>query len=172
MKAFATPPCLSLEASTDCQDFVTSIVNNSDCIPRASLVNLRTLNRLLLQIHEKLEDRGLHLESLSSAQAYYSDLKNADGDLLLQQEELEKFEEQARTAEDGKNNYALHVPGRVICMWNCRRGEDGTAVDARCENGGMTTLRHLDITSTMMTDHTKESYKAALADLIAEVKAN
>lgn len=99
MKAFATPPCLSLQASVDCQAFVTSIVNNSECVPRASLVNLRTLNNLFLNIHEKLEDRGLHLESFSSAQAYDSDLMEVDDNLLLQPEELVEFEERARAAE-------------------------------------------------------------------------
>ena len=57
--AFATPACLSWEAATSCQDYITTVVNNKDCIPRVSLRSLASLMKLFIKIDENLKERGM-----------------------------------------------------------------------------------------------------------------
>ena len=48
--AFASPPCVDLEVSLACQSFITTIVNNSDLIPRCSFPNLMIIMRVLERV--------------------------------------------------------------------------------------------------------------------------
>jgi len=166
--AFATPACLSYEASLECRDYVTSIINNSDCVPRVSLVNIRTLNKLFLKLDEKLTMRGLSPTNWKTTRAYINDVAKVDDDLLMTPEELHDFEEEAREAETGNDDYSLFVAGRVVSMWECNTEEK--SADCRQMHGGMKTLRHIEVSTTMICDHGTEAYKGNLRLLIDNAK--
>mmetsp|Transcript_25867 Transcript_25867/g.43087 ORF Transcript_25867/g.43087 Transcript_25867/m.43087 type:complete len:241 (+) Transcript_25867:231-953(+) len=179
--AFATPACLSLAASVDCADYITSVVNNSDCVPRVSLVNIRTLNKLFLRIDAKLTDRGLSPSDWTSTRKYLKDIATIDTDLLMTPEELHDFQQEAYQSEDGNDDYSLFVPGRVVSMWNCNATTtaDSTtddtvatiAVDCKQLNGGMQALRHIEVATSMVSDHGTKSYKKSLEALMEQARA-
>lgn len=150
----------------DCRDYITSVVNNSDCVPRVSLVNIRTLNKLFLKIDQKLTHRGLSPNDWVSTRAYFSDISKVDNDLLLTPEEIHDFQEVATRAEDGNDDYSLFVAGRVVSMWVCNTatGEEPD-VDCRQLHGGMKTLRNIEVSRSMLHDHGTEPYKANLRAL-------
>lgn len=168
--AFATPACLSYEASLECCDYITSVVNNSDCVPRVSIMNIRTLNKLFLKLDEKLTFRGLSPTNWQTTRAYLRDLSKVDTDLLMSPEELHDFAENTRREETGlDDDYSLFVAGKVVCMWECNDAKK-KSVNCRQMHGGMRTLRHIEVSTRMINDHGTEAYKGNLRLLIESAK--
>ena len=163
--AFATPACLSYDAALECQDYVTSVVNNADCVPRASMMNVKTLFKFFLKIDEKLEETGQSPKDWKSSAAFWKEVTSVDTDPLFTVDEIVEFQEDMikranETELDGE--YALFVPGKVIHMWECNDG----SVDCREWHGGLNTLREIQVYPSMITDHGTLEYKKNLRALI------
>lgn len=195
---FASPACLDVESAQACMPFITSIVNNTDCIPRFSIINVITMNKLLLQIETKLNDRGLHGNNIGSAMKLMNELTKADnGELLMTQQEIDDVCNQVRESQS-LQEYHLIVPGRVVYLWrtaaankNACDDDDNTdgnedkksdtdetteeaptteVVYARSHHGEMGALSHIEVDRTMMVDHTTSSYKDSLLQLLEQRK--
>eukprot|EP00565_Helicotheca_tamesis_P004346 CAMPEP_0185741426 /NCGR_PEP_ID=MMETSP1171-20130828/38952_1 /TAXON_ID=374046 /ORGANISM="Helicotheca tamensis, Strain CCMP826" /LENGTH=491 /DNA_ID=CAMNT_0028413395 /DNA_START=91 /DNA_END=1566 /DNA_ORIENTATION=- len=176
--AFAPPPVLNYDAALACAPFVTSVVNNSDVIPRMSLSNLVVLNRLLMKVNKRQEEKGLSPDDLKTALALAQDLMVIDDELLLSCEELRDFYEETYKSEDMHGVDNLYVPGRVIVLFpkenekvkegeekenlEVKESEDSGAAEkpflAVVGDGGMKMLRCLELNSTLLTDHLADSY--------------
>jgi septation ring formation regulator EzrA len=83
-------------------------------------------------------------------------------------DEMYDFEEEAFKEETGNDDYSLFVAGRVVSMWECNSDEKST--NCRQMHGGMKTLRHIEVSSSMLSDHAAESYKGNLRSLIENAK--
>jgi len=174
--AFATPACLDYTASLDCRDYITSVVNNDDCVPRISLVTIRNLMKVFVKLDERLAQLGRSpTSSWRSTRAYLADLAKIDTDTLVTAQELLDFETEAR--EDDDHEHALFVPGKVVSMWlhdtTTNDNDDSSnnnsikkTVDCRQGDGGLSTLRHIEVSTTMISDHGTANYKSTLASLI------
>jgi pimeloyl-ACP methyl ester carboxylesterase len=87
--SFASPPVLDHDAALACTSFTTTIVNNSDIVPRSSMANLRSFIQFLQVFHQKLEGEGMGLGSPKAAiKLIRKLLRGTDGDLLMTQEEV------------------------------------------------------------------------------------
>jgi hypothetical protein len=135
--AFAPPPMLNLEAAIATSNFVTSIVNNDDMIPRASLSNLVYLLRFLAIIDEKLEEKGLRPDGPKGAvlllkkvlvDSRSSDEEDASADVIMTAKEIFDGLNEARGEGDNSEfgDYRieamedldhLYVPGRVVVVY-------------------------------------------------------
>eukprot|EP00977_Amphora_coffeiformis_P010380 scaffold2429_cov165-Amphora_coffeaeformis.AAC.8 len=115
--AFATPPCLDFSACLAMQDFCTSIVNNTDCIPRASVQNLVNLNRLFCKVNDKLVEQGRSPTDWRTAKAFLRELDKIDQETLMTPEELLEVEARIVAAETGGQDGALFLPGRTLVLW-------------------------------------------------------
>lgn len=118
VKAFASPPVLDHKAANACSSFVTTIVNNSDVVTRASLNNVEVLFEVLAAIQGKLIESGLDPVNIQSTAAYLSMLrKGSDGEMIITTEEgfalLDKA--QSGVAVDDPNH--LYVGGKVILLY-------------------------------------------------------
>lgn len=166
--AFATPACCSYDASLDCQDFVTSIVNNNDCVPRLSLMNIRTLNKLLAVLDTKLEEKGLSPDSFAKAKKYMTDLMSIDSTLLMTPRELTKFldSEFSEPRDDRFLDLELYVPGRVVSIWN--HVKDPNRVGGKVIDGQSQVLRQIFVESNMVSDHSCDSYRHNLLHLLEQ----
>lgn len=171
--AYATPACLSMEACQSCTDYITSVVNNTDCVPRLGVPAMRVLHRLFLQTEVQLKKKGLNPSDLRMAQKYVSDLMVVDKDLLITPEEFMVFYRRILEEERPfcKASFAIFVPGRVVCMWECSEG-DSLSVDARCGTGSLGTMRSLDLSTSMVGDHGTTNYKKNLRTLVVEAQNN
>ena len=67
--AFASPPVLDYDAALASKSFTTTIVNNSDIIPRSSLSNLVVMLEFLSTVHDKMVEKGVSPKDLKSAAA-------------------------------------------------------------------------------------------------------
>ena len=56
--AFASPPILDYETALACKQFCTTVVNNSDIIPRASVSNLVVTMNLVRAFQERMKEKG------------------------------------------------------------------------------------------------------------------
>lgn len=72
VRAFACPPVLNYESAIACSPFVTTIVNSSDIIPRASVANLKVLHETFFYVYKKLEEKGMHAKDFKSTRAFFS----------------------------------------------------------------------------------------------------
>jgi len=154
--AFAPPPVLDRGSALACRHYVTSIVNNSDIIPRSSMTNLDVLLTVLEAVRRRLVEAGMNpgsssgggsQKSIASAVALFRKLsEGAAGDLLLDPTELQNVSEEAvaeASLGDGENdgfywdeefNHHLFVPGKLLMMhepWSCamtKTTDDGIGI--------------------------------------------
>lgn len=161
--ALATPACCSYDASLDCQSYITSVVNNNDCVPRLSLMNVRTLNKLLMVVDQKLDEKGLSPTSFAKAKKYMTTLMTIDSTLLMTREELYQFlnKERSEPRNDRFIDLELYVPGRVVSIWN-------HVQDPSLVGGKITDVQSLFIESNMISDHSCDSYRANLFQLLEQ----
>jgi len=134
--AFAPPPMLDLGSATATSTYTTSIVNNDDLIPRASISNLVSLLRFLKIVDERLAEKGLRLEGPKGAvellkrilaSSRKSDDKeqaeSLDDTIMTAQEIFDGINEAG--AGDGEDYQAealkdmdhLFVPGKVVVVY-------------------------------------------------------
>eukprot|EP00546_Thalassionema_frauenfeldii_P020018 CAMPEP_0178901346 /NCGR_PEP_ID=MMETSP0786-20121207/3969_1 /TAXON_ID=186022 /ORGANISM="Thalassionema frauenfeldii, Strain CCMP 1798" /LENGTH=347 /DNA_ID=CAMNT_0020572433 /DNA_START=468 /DNA_END=1511 /DNA_ORIENTATION=- len=95
--AFAPPPMVDRYGSLSCQDYVTTVVNQWDIIPRASLSNVQALLAYLQSLQEQMER--------DSGETLPTDLLNASKyvvQLLAQQTRKKKKNDNNPSASSGK----------------------------------------------------------------------
>lgn len=149
--AFAPPPVMDRATSLACQHYVTSIVNNSDIIPRSSLTNLDVLLTMLEAVRNRLVDMDMNpggrlcqnpKSIITSLVALFQKLaEGADGELLIEPAELlqvfDEAVEDALLGEDGiywdeEGDHHLFVPGNVLMLyepWLSERSGDLEATE-------------------------------------------
>ena len=172
--AFATPPCLDLTACQAMTSFCTSVVNNTDCIPRASVPNLVHLHCLLKRINDKLVEQGRAPKS--NWRAFYKDLIKIDDQTLLTPQEL--IDAQAdilkATTQTDEDVSALFVPGRTLVLWkeggDADKDNDTRNFKAIVGDGSLDVLRHLEVETTMISDHPCLKYKENLGLLLEQLQ--
>lgn len=167
--AFATPAVVSYEASKKCCPFITSVVNNCDIVPRASVSNMIVMNKLALKVNEKLDAKGHKLDTWSSLHKYYNEeVAKIDDDLLLSTEELSEFFDQTHAAPE-KDVDHLYVPGRCVVMWD-KGDNDNHEIGGIVTDCGMKMLRQIEMTNTVVTDHFCTGYRDNMAKLIQQLE--
>jgi hypothetical protein len=128
--SFASPPVLDHDAALACTSFTTTIVNNSDIVPRSSMANLRSFIQFLQVFHQKLEGEGMGLGSPKAAiKLIRKLLRGTGGDLLMTQEEVTEAMALAHDRIGLVDPQHLYVPGRVIVMYENWKDDDANACD-------------------------------------------
>ncbi|KAL3770256.1 hypothetical protein ACHAWO_009570 [Cyclotella atomus] len=168
--AFATPAVLSFKASKECAPFITSVVNNSDLVPRASIGNLLVMNKLVLKVNERLDAKGHKLDTWAALRKYYEEeVAKVDDDLLFSAKELEDFFNETHCDPEVEGKDHLFVPGRCVVLWD--KGEnDNHEVGGIVTDCEMKMLRQIELSSTMVTDHLCGSYRDNMVKLIQQLE--
>lgn len=130
--AFAPPPMLNWDAAVATSPFTTSIVNNDDMIPRASLSNFVALRRFLAIVNARLEERGLGPTGLQGAMKLLKMVLVDDGDSDAFMTAQEIFDGLITAQNSSRNELVanatessdvmtdmdhLFVPGKVIIVY-------------------------------------------------------
>jgi hypothetical protein len=153
--AFAPPPIFDRESSLACRHYVTSIVNNSDIIPRSSMTNLDAFLTILEAVRCRLLDGGTNLpgqlNSIASIIALFRKLcEGVEGEMVLTPTDLRMLWDEAASEAslgDGENDkfywdeefgHHLFVPGRLLLMYESWSSTPQTADGAAKD--GMTSL--------------------------------
>ena len=166
--AFASPPVLSYKASKACAPFVTSVVNNSDVIPRSSVSNLVVMSKLFYRVNEKLEENGMDFGSWASLKKYYDDHSKIDDQLLLTEDELDAFFDETH-AKPENDTEALFVPGRLIVLWD-KGANDNNEMGGIVTDCGMKQLRQVELSLTLITDHLVTGYRSSISRLLEQLE--
>lgn len=194
--AFAAPPVLDLKASRACASFITTVVNNSDVVPRASLSNLVILMEFLKIINQKLTEKGIDTESWSTMASFLKNIitdgGNPDGAMLMTADEISEGLDEAISKVDLYDPDHLYVPGRVIQMYDLWSkegyGAQRSAEDTSTETGSLpqlfdtllrpaervcvtdgasNVLRAIEVEGRMLSDHMAPSYRSSLQALLS-----
>jgi pimeloyl-ACP methyl ester carboxylesterase len=182
--AFAPPPVLDHDSALACSSYVTTVVHNSDLIPRASLVNLALHLEVLRSLSNRLVEGEVAPTTPAGLAAFvqrvYGGTRSdkADRDpLWTLQEGLDSLAK-ARDIFPLRHPDHLYIPGRVLLFyqeWHIGEAQkpnqkqenvpqrryicrvtDGTALALQCvELDGF----------RWMGDHTTAAYYACLEDV-------
>lgn len=172
--AFASPPILDYESAQSCADFVTTVVNKADVIPRASLANLAVLKTMLVEsVRPKLKERGILPADYQSAKALLQymtkkvDDESDESDWIMTAQEAKHALSQALKKVPVKDKEHLYVPGKVLFMyqlWN--NPEEKKAHGAQFMKPIDHVLRHLEIDLCMVGDHLAPAYRETIRELL------
>jgi hypothetical protein len=173
--AFAPPPVLDHDSSVVASSYTTSVVNNSDLIPRASLVNVAVFLEFLCAVSVRLVERGLAPVDPASTIALFQKLTRNKGDeLIMSLEETRSAMDAAHLKVELRNPDHLYIPGRVLILYEKwtddaslgKIGEaTGPAKRSHCilTDGSSPILRFIEIDALRMaTDHVCASYTASI----------
>jgi hypothetical protein len=191
--AFGSPPVLDHDSALACRSFVSSIVNNSDVIPRSSLSNLVVMSRFLQSVHEKMVEKGVSPRDLKSAAALMQLLtKGSDGEMIMTTDEAWEGLGRAFADVELDDPDHLYVPGRVIHMYDLwgkkeygrveEKNETPGTGDVRVEgapdeirtaerlyvgDGTSEELRHIEMDSRLLSDHLPTMYRSSIKALLS-----
>ena len=165
--AFGAPPVLDHDAAIAAHSYCTSIVNNSDLIPRLNISNLAVSLACLRKIQSKLAENQMNPTGPVSSMTFLNKLsEGTSGNALMTSSELDQ------TISDAQNNLTLRkpehlfVPGRVLLVydpWLNESNESRSTVDngLRCveTTGTSAVFQRLEIDGLRcFTDHLTSSY--------------
>ena len=170
MVAFAPPPILDHDSAVASSSYTTTIVNNSDVIPRSSLANLAIFLEFLREVSLRLQEKGLAPTNPVTATAFIRKLTSdvvRDEDLLMTLGEVQTAMEKAHHCIELRNPDHLYVPGRVLVMFE--KWGDEASLDSVgkwhfvATDGSAAMLRFLEIDALrMLTDHGTATYSKSL----------
>lgn len=178
--AFASPPILDCDNALACKSFTTTIVNNADFVPRASMSNLVVLMEVLKGMNAKLEEKKISPEDRASYIALVKKLaEGTNGEMLMTAEELRKIFDSAYEAVELRDPEHLYVPGNVILMYDTWTGkndtdaaQDGNSLSQtsanrmRLTDGIAKTLRTIALDDRMISDHMAVDYRSSIKSLL------
>jgi hypothetical protein len=179
--AFAPPPVLDHDTAIAASNYVTSIVNNSDLIPRWSLTNLTVFLECLRVVSDKLQKHGLRPTGPLATAAFLHKLSlGIGGDMLMTSDEISEAMKAARDMVEVRNPDHLYVPGRVLIMhehWQDEVVSTGQEYASKpvpdlnhyctLTDGTAEALRSVEIDGyRMLSDHTTAMYYASIESLI------
>jgi len=186
--AFAPPPVLDHDSALACKSFITSVVNNSDMIPRASLANLLVLVEFLEFINAKLEEKGISPKGIISTALLIKRLMEGNkGKMLLTAEEFKEGLDQATEKVALRDPDHLYVPGTVYHMYDLwgtpeykehikaeadavKKGltevQARTAECLQIDDGTYKPLRNIELDPRMLTDHLSLGYRTSIKSLL------
>lgn len=170
--AYACPPILDYASAKACAPFCTTVVNNSDLIPRASLSNLTISMKALQGVQKKMA--ALHKDFLMDVNTWLQLMPSSEsGDeqkskkkdaLFMNLEEYLGILSQA--ADSVLLEDSLVVPGKVLILyddWNSSTSSQGAIGFVVSPDGNTPVLRGVDWNERMISDHTVEAYRTSLA---------
>ena len=179
--AFASPPIFDHDVALAVSPYVTSVVNNSDIVPRWGLANLTVFLEFLRVISDKLEENGLRPTGPRSTAAFLHKLSmGTKGDLLMTADEVKEAMEAAHEKVELRHPDHLYVPGKVLLMYEhwqdeamSSNGENNKLKRVRdlkhycfVSDGTMTVLRFFELDGyRMLSDHITASYYASIESL-------
>jgi hypothetical protein len=132
--AFASPPILDCDSALGCAPFVTTVVNNADIIPRASLSNLIVLMEFLKTVNTKLEETGEKPTNIFGVSQFMLNLSQSD-DMAMSVDEVKIGMDQAFDSVELRNPDHLYVPGKVIQMYDLWSKQADDKGDPSMEDG-------------------------------------
>ncbi len=174
--AFAPPPLLDRLSSLACRHYVTSVVNNSDIIPRSSLTNLDVLMTVLEAVICALTDASMNPggssnQILSSLALFRKLSEGTSGKLVIEPKELKRIQKEAiyeATLGDGgldeyywneDGDHHLLVPGKVLLLYQKWGENESEKLVMPPADGGITISTEMNAYNAVWTNGTVKILK-------------
>jgi Lipase (class 3) len=177
--AFAPPPVLDYDSAIAASSYCTSIVNNSDLVPRLSVSNLIVSMACLRKVQKKLVEHDLNPSCPASSVAFWNKIsQGTNGEPLMSLSEYNTTVDEAHREIAFRKPGHLFVPGRVLLVYNPWSSEntidddtDGSSVNGKGEKdwrcvettGSSSVFQSLEVDGLRcFTDHLTSSYYEAM----------
>jgi Lipase (class 3) len=186
--AFASPPILDCDSALACKSFVTTVVNNADIIPRASISNLLVLMEFLKRIDRELELKGKRPKDFVSTSQFLIELSRNDTEMIVSIDEIKDGLYEAFKKVELRDPDHLYVPGRVIHLYDLWTKESNsksltqdensppvtlkTAEKAQITDGTSFALRAIELDSRFLDDHLCPGYRSSIRSFLISEKEN
>eukprot|EP00039_Didymoeca_costata_P001040 m.49181 g.49181 ORF g.49181 m.49181 type:complete len:464 (-) comp10602_c0_seq1:2470-3861(-) len=142
--AYACPAIVDYKSSLSMKPFITTIVNQADVIPRASVANAVIMLKLLHQVDVERMETGGQLPKVS--------MNETEKKLALIHGQTDLY------CQDH-----LFVPGKALIMYNST--VDGDGRDSVLQDASSQALRVIIPDANMVMDHLAEGYEESLKKL-------
>mmetsp|Transcript_57512 Transcript_57512/g.130302 ORF Transcript_57512/g.130302 Transcript_57512/m.130302 type:complete len:436 (+) Transcript_57512:403-1710(+) len=144
VRAFATPPVIDLATTRRCQGFITSVVNNRDVIPRASVSNMVSMITMVSEVDKDLRSSEFNPSTYAPTREKVKQMAANVSAQAPQEKNAAEF---------------LFVPGRVVYMYDEKKRPGQACV---LTDGNHWSLRTINFSRSMITDHLAEQYRESL----------
>jgi hypothetical protein len=172
--AYGPPPFISTYPIED-DSYITSVINNHDCIPRWTKNNIQTVRKLSKwMMHRK----ALQFRTFFSKSHHPSKFIPGIPPFSLSSKDWDGFWKANRREADDK----FRIPGRVICIWN--HSQDPMIIGAKVHRSSLPhyiqsnhcrtdrvhdVVKRLWVNESMFRDHTIDAYRSNLELLLGQV---
>lgn len=172
--AYGPPPFISTHDIED-DSYITSVVNNHDCIPRWTKNNIEAVRNISQwTMHRK----ALQFRKLFSRSHHPSKFIPRIPSFSLSSKDWDGFWKVNRSEAEEK----FRIPGRVICIWN--HSQDPMIIGAKVHRSSPPqydqsnhcrtdrthdVLKGLWVNESMFRDHTIDAYQSNLELLLGQV---
>jgi len=162
---FGCPALLSRELSERCQDYVTTVVNDSDVIPRSSGATIANLAYSVMSFNytdRAKRDVREAIQQLRWQLPFEIDEKNIDKFIEQADDQIEKY--LAPSIKDPNVDYAepiLFPPGTCLHIYR-----DGMGVS--CSYVPCDFFSEVDVQRSMIDDHLITGYDALISELLRD----
>lgn len=164
---FGCPALLSPELSASCEDFVTTVIGDNDCVPRMSMATMANAlvdiagfdytSFALRDVEEAVDELQRFLPFLVDSAVKEKILTNIN---ILLPKPCSIYDEESRK----RMKVLLYPPGRCIHFYNDGFGMSGSTVPC-------TFFDQLDINRRLLHDHLlRQGYQKIFLDLMRQYK--
>jgi len=165
--AYAPPPVLNYDACIASASFTTSIVNDTDMVPRMSIPNLWVMDKILGKIKEALKTKQILPTNMERARAFSKQISSTGGEnLLMEPEEVDQLLQEAFAEDNIFDSSNLCVPGRVLCVYrkstDKEADEDVPNYDVIVTDGGAKVLRSVAFSKTGISNHFLSAHRTSI----------
>lgn len=194
--AFASPPILDRTSALACVSYTTTIVNNADVIPRASLHNLAIMMEFMKIVNAKLEEEGKLPDSFKDIAAFMRFVSEGkDGEMIMSANEIRVAMSECIEKLDASDPDFLYIPGRILHMYdlwskgNYKEAEEEveeladdddddshvvqdetfvkTAERVYEADATSTVLKVIEVDERMVLDHLSDGYRTSIQSLLS-----
>jgi hypothetical protein len=178
--AFGPPPVLDYDSAIGASTYVTSIVNQSDIIPRCSLVNLEIFLEVLRQVSlDILISKDIAPTNIQNTSALLQQLSNDKAGSLCSIDELSTAIQTALSVVEIRSPNNLYVPGKLLYI-SCDESQSKKHLEDGCKqyschvtDGASASLRVVTMNGyQMLGDHTTAAYFTTIESFLPKKDNN
>uniref|UniRef100_A0A6S8C9I3 sn-1-specific diacylglycerol lipase n=2 Tax=Aplanochytrium stocchinoi TaxID=215587 RepID=A0A6S8C9I3_9STRA len=150
---YGMPPSMDRLSALGARDYIISVVNNRDIIPRVSLSNMRIFGKMILHLNEKLQNSDMNAETISTE--FYNHEVSCNS-IIAEFREIQR-KSKLQFDED------LYVPGKVVYLFEGAHG----FCEGLEKDGTLFALRTPLVTKNLLANHMITSYNTAILEALS-----
>ena len=188
---YAPPPCIDEETSVRIEPYISTIVWNDDLVPTLSVANYIFTCKMLAHMEEQERQyHGSYVRAVMSTVVtwfgcgFWGNFTTTRMPSLLSEDRLSSMtdraleyaqqlhtEQRQHDCHGSRMHVHVHVPGKIICLWERRHRNQPTG-EINGVTASVSTFLHLHVvipTKDCLANHFLDSYQDGMQRLLAQL---